>query len=200
MLVPTARWPVLEPEGIFQARGKPWRTALCRAVMTETVLPSRSAAHVSPCPAHTVKAHSSTDLVQAVLSRLVVLFLKKLDGVVSPARSNASRTEILFSTGDSCSLRIMAGAPAMSRWRFCGQPKSAQSNTAQATLAGWSLAYSCRSKRTAGTGTSSRDQLKSPRESTRSTDHRNSSSELCTSGCVAELARARENAWQGGER
>jgi hypothetical protein len=200
MLVPTARWPVLEPEGIFQARGKPWRTALCRAVMTETVLPSRSAAHVSPCPAHTVKAHSSTDLVHAVLSRLVVLFLKKLDGVVSPARSNASRTEILFSTGDSCSLRIMAGAPAMSRWRFCGQPKSAQSNTAQATLVGWSLAYSCRSKRTAGTGTSSRDQPKSPRESTRSIDHLSSSSELCTSGCVAELARARENAWQGGER
>lgn len=104
--------------------------------MTDTVLPSRLAAHVSAWPAQTVNAHSSVERVHAVPSRFTVLFLKNGAGVVRRARSNAALTDNRFSIGDSLSLRIMDGGPAIKRWRFCGEPKSAPSRTAHATFVG----------------------------------------------------------------
>ena len=66
-------------------------------------------------PAQTVKAHSSIDLVQGVLSRFVVLFLKNRLGVLKPMRSNASRTDRRRSTGDSWSSCITDGGAAIRR-------------------------------------------------------------------------------------
>ena len=197
---PTALCALRLPDGSLHSGGNPIKTADSAAVMTRTVLPSRSH-HVSAWLAHTVNPCSSTDLTHAVPSRFRVWFLKCEARTSIPCSSNASRTDTRRAEGISCKLRMTLGGAAMRRQRVCGAPKSAASKIAKPTRSGKRLAYSASTARVVGVLTFSRDHEKSPRPSTRSNAHRITCTPPSTSAAAAEPTeplRAGEKSVHGG--